>query len=168
MTPQVAAGAGIGGLAVAGAGGSAIAYAAGAFDGNKSTNTDNTSVVSLTYKAQAEEELKNENKEYIGKNTDERIKKLLYDASKKDSNYLTSVQGAWENMNKQGGMSIEQPKKADIEGNNKQDDVVNYINKWCEAVSAQTLTTKPTNESDEGKKLKAFKEACFWTKAAQQ
>ncbi len=91
MTPQVAAGAGIGGLVAAGAGGSAIAYAAGAFDGNKSTNTDNTSAVSLIYRSQAEEELKNDNKEYIGNNLEGRIKKLLYDENAKDGAYLTSV-----------------------------------------------------------------------------
>ncbi|WP_216082654.1 hypothetical protein [Candidatus Mycoplasma haematohominis] len=169
MTSQAAVGTGLGGLAAAGAGGTAVAYAAGAFGGDKSTNSDNTSVASLTYRLQAEEELKTEKKEYIGNNLEDRIKKLLYDASTKDSNYLTSVKGVWTDMNKQDKMQEDQPGSDDIENSDKQDSIVDYINKWCEAVSVQTLSTKPTTESsNEGKKLKAFKKACFWTKAAQQ
>ncbi|WP_216082668.1 hypothetical protein [Candidatus Mycoplasma haematohominis] len=165
MTPQAAAGAGIGGLA--GAGGTAVAYAAGAFNGKESKKKEK---VGETYLSQASKLNSKENKEYIGTNDKDRIKTLL--GENNSPKYADTLKEAWDSMeDNDSGTTLGKPstRKDELfqkiaEGNNK-DDISNYTSKWCEHIAKKILFSVPTSEGKDKNTWEAFNKACFWNKA---
>ncbi|WP_216083316.1 hypothetical protein [Candidatus Mycoplasma haematohominis] len=154
-----AIGAAVAGTSVVGGGGALAAYAAGAF----TPTTTKEETVKNTYLTLAKEEadIKNQ-KEYMG-NSQTDIKSVL-EGSEKDA-YKANLKAVWNDMNENEIKPvIEKPKDSDIEASGKENDISNYVNKWCEHIASKELGAKP---QDTDQTWQAFKKACFKTKATQ-
>ncbi|WP_216083334.1 hypothetical protein [Candidatus Mycoplasma haematohominis] len=155
MSTQAIAGAAAG-AALLGGGGTLAAYAAGAFE-KEPVNTYKTQVL-------ADDTVKT--KEYIGDST-EKIKKHL--EGDKNPKYSDTLKGVWDDMADDAKKTMQKPSEekdnlfSESNLTSKKGEISNFVNKWCEATSRETLQEKPSNEtSPEGKKWKAFKDACFY------
>ncbi|GCE63633.1 hypothetical protein MHSWG343_06300 [Candidatus Mycoplasma haematohominis] len=154
-----AIGAAVAGTAVVGGGGALAAYAAGEFTPTK-TKEETVKNTYLTL-AKEESDIKNQ-KEYMGDNQTD-IKSILEGSEK--VTYQASLEEVWDNMNKEGiEPTINKPNKGEIKTAGKENDISNYVNKWCEHIASKELGAKP---QDTDQTWQAFKKACFKTKATQ-
>ncbi|GCE63088.1 hypothetical protein [Candidatus Mycoplasma haematohominis] len=160
MTPQVAVGTGLGGLAAAGVGGSAIAYAAGAFEGKEKKTDENTI---KTYFTEAKKDNTNANKKYIGGDgQDVKVKKWLKE-SDKEKQYKKDLGDNLGSMELSGSASNDKPTEEminNLKTPNKLDEsaatkIYDFTHKWCEAKKGLTYDVNSTTEFD------IFKKVCF-------
>ncbi|GCE63078.1 hypothetical protein [Candidatus Mycoplasma haematohominis] len=168
MTPQVAAGVGLGGLAAAGAGGSAIAYAAGAF--NKKDEV-------VTY-ANFEAYVRSKNWTYIGGLEDtanNSIKNLLdEDKTSQKNGYRDKLSAEWGKMKHSDLTGTVKPTKPSEEASalfkssdaalDKSSDISAFVKAWCEVKKDKIpgnneKWTEDTLTADED--WKVFEEVCL-------